>query len=73
MGTTKKGGWPMKKITISVPDDFVLHLDFLSEYFGVPKSRLLVRRLENFYSATYDDDPDFRAYLKSIMDKGVKL
>lgn len=56
----------MKKITISVPDDFPDHLDLMSDYLGIPKSRLISRQIEAYYKSLVDCDPDFLSFLKSI-------
>lgn len=58
----------MKKITISVPDDFTLHLDLMSDYLGIPKSRLITRKLEAYFNSLVDCDPDFLSYLHSISE-----
>ena len=56
----------MKKITISVPDDFPLYLDLMSDYLGMPKSRLITRQIETYFNSLVDCDPDFLSYLQSI-------
>ena len=53
----------MKKITISVPDDFPSHLALMSDYLGIPRSRLITRQMEAYFKSLVDRDPDFVSYL----------